>query len=376
VSEGLNGQALRALSDAILETASELRLQPALQRLVDAARTLAGARYAALGVPDGDGGFADFITSGMSEAQLDALGELPKTHGLLGAMLESPEPYRTLDIRADPRFEGWPDAHPVMQSFLGVPIVSHGEVIGAFYLTEKHGERHGSFDDHDVELIRLLAAHAAITIVNARLYEESRELSVVEERKRLARELHDSVTQTLLGLIVTADAARVAHARDPDATEDRIAQVAELGRSALDEMRSLVFELRPASLEAHGLAVTLERHADVLRRVHGVEIEVVCGNGLALDPDCEREVFRIAQEALTNAVKHAGPGRVVVSVTQRGSGVVLVVADDGCGFEPDEARLRSGRLGLTSMRERAELLGGSLAIESSPAAGTRVVLEV
>src|ERR671939_589251 len=132
--------AFRALSDVVLAMAAEREVEPVLQRVVHAARELGAARYAALGVPDGQGAFARFITSGMSEQLIAAMGPLPRTHGLLGAMLESPRPYRTDDIRRDPRFRGWwPDAHPQMRSFLGVPIVARGRIIGALYLTEREG---------------------------------------------------------------------------------------------------------------------------------------------------------------------------------------------------------------------------------------------
>ena len=113
-----------------------------LQRLVDVSRGLVHARYAALGIPNGEGGFAQFLTSGMSEELIARLGPLPETHGLLGAMLEGFDSYRTADIQRDPRFRGWwPRGHPDMRSFLGVPICAAGEVIGAFYLTDKEGAR-------------------------------------------------------------------------------------------------------------------------------------------------------------------------------------------------------------------------------------------
>src|SRR4051795_6699612 len=199
-------QAFRALSDVVLAMAGEREVEPVLQRIVDAARELGHARYAALGVPDGEGAFARFITSGMSDELIAAMGPLPRTHGLLGAMLRSPEPYRTSDVRADPRFRGWwPAAHPQMRSFLGVPIVARGGIIGALYLTDKEGA--DAFSDADERLIVLLAAHAAIAIENARLHERSRELSIVEERNRLARELHDSVTQRLFGVALAAESA-------------------------------------------------------------------------------------------------------------------------------------------------------------------------
>src|SRR3954471_12402821 len=165
--------ALRAVSDAVLAVAAQQSVEEVLQQLVDAARELAGARYAALGTPDGEGGFARFLVSGMSEDQIAALGPLPRTHGLLGAMLETAEAFRTRDLREHPRFRGWwPTGHPDMRSFLGVPIVAGDEVIGSFYLTYKSDA--AEFDERDAELIGLLAAHAAIAITNARLYETAR----------------------------------------------------------------------------------------------------------------------------------------------------------------------------------------------------------
>src|SRR5947208_15076513 len=166
--------ALQAVSDAVLAVASQLSVEEVLQRLVDCARELAGARYAALGIPDGDGGFSRFLVAGMSDELVAALGPLPRTHGMLGAMLETAAPFRTEDIHADPRFRGWwPSRHPDMRSFLGVPITGGDGVMGAFYLTEKVGA--DVFDDGDQQLIELLAAHAAIAITNAKLLESGRQ---------------------------------------------------------------------------------------------------------------------------------------------------------------------------------------------------------
>lgn len=365
-----------AMNDAVLSIAAQRRLPDVLQQLVDAARELTGSRYAAIGVPDGDGGFAEFITSGMSRAQLDALGELPRTHGLLGAMLEQREPYRTDDIRSDPRFEGWPEEHPVMRSFLGVPILAGGEVIGAFYLTEKQGRRAGRFTDADLELIEALAPHAAVAIENAHHFERSRELSVVEERNRLARELHDSVTQTMLSAAITADAALTLVDRDPERAREQVASVAGLVRDALAELRGLVFELRPAALEQDGLAPAIRKHAEVLERVYGVRVAVDAECDRQLDPPVEQALYRIAQEALGNAVRHAGAEVVSIRLAVRDGTLELSVEDDGRGFEPAAARARSGRLGLTSMVERAAQLGGSLVIDSAPGRGTTVRLEL
>jgi signal transduction histidine kinase len=368
--------ALRAMSDAVLAIAAERHVDPVLQKLADAARDLVRARYAAIGIPDGDGGFATFLTSGMSDAQYEALGELPRTHGMLGAMLLTPQPYRTSNIQDDPRFEGWPSAHPNMRSFLGVPIVSRGEVIGAFYLTEKRGQRGALFTDEDEELIRTLAAHAAIAIENARLNERSRELSTIEERKRLARELHDSVTQTLFSIGLTAEAAAELVDSDPDRARAQLGHLQDLTRAAMTEMRSLIFELRPAELETDGLAAALRKHVEVLQRLYEQDIELSVDGDRRLPSDVEKGLFRIAQEALGNALRHSGARHVELSIVERESRVTVSVTDDGEGFDPAEAATRSRRLGLTSMRERAEALGGVLAIQSAPGTGTTITVEV
>src|SRR5438067_1186958 len=253
--------ALRAVTDAVLGLAGEPALEPVLERLVHAVRDLVGARYAALGIPDEDGtGFDRFITSGMSDELIEAIGPLPRTHGLLAAMLTDPEPYRTDDIRADPRFEWWPEAHPRMRSFLGVPLLFKGDIVGAFYLTDKEG----GFDEADVDLVRGLAAHAAVVIENARLFDASRERSIAEERSRLARDLHDSLTQRLFSLNLTLEAAAATAATHPAPTLESIGRARELVDSALSELRTLIFELRPPALSADGLLGALRKHAELL----------------------------------------------------------------------------------------------------------------
>jgi signal transduction histidine kinase len=367
--------ALKAVSDAVLAVASQLSVDEVLQRLVDRARELAGARYAALGIPDGEGGFSRFLVTGMSDELIEAMGPLPRTHGMLGAMLTGPTPFRTTDIHDDPRFRGWwPARHPNMRSFLGVPIVSRGQVIGAFYLTEK--EHAAAFDDEDRELIELLAAHAAIAITNARLYERSRELSILSERNRLALELHDVVSQKLFSLMLTAESASTLLDRDGGDTAAarlQLTRLTELAREALDELRALILELRPAELERDGLGGALRKEVEMLGRLHDVEIDLeLSGETTTGSPD----VLRIVQEALHNALRHAGAQHVTVRLAQTGGRMLVEVTDDGIGFDPEQPELRSRHLGLTSMEERARELGGHLEIRSAPGAGTTVRLDV
>jgi signal transduction histidine kinase len=368
--------ALKAVSDAVLAVASQLSVDEVLQRLVDCARELAGARYAALGIPDGAGGFRRFLVAGMSDELIAAMGPLPRTHGMLGAMLRAESAYLTDDIHQDPRFGGWwPRQHPDMRSFLGVPIVAHEGVIGAFYLTEKEGA--DSFDADDRELIELLASHAAIAITNARLYERSRELSILSERNRLALELHDVVSQKLFSLSLAAETAATLLERGPEQARPQIERVRDLAREALSELRSLILGLRPAELERDGLEGVLRKEATMLERVHGVTVTLESdGPVRPADGARDAEILRIVEEALHNAVRHAAADAVTVSLHGERDGLTVHVTDDGIGFDPADPELRSHHLGLTSMEERARELGGRLKLSSEPGSGTVVSLEV
>jgi signal transduction histidine kinase len=259
-----------------------------------------------------------------------------------------------------------------MTSFLGVPIVAKGRVLGAFYLTNK--EESDEFTDADRRLTELFAAHAAIAIENALLFERSRELTVVEERNRLARDLHDSVAQTLFSLSLTAEAA-LSRSQNGGAT-DELLRVRDLARDALNEVRSIVFELRPADLAADGLVPTLAKHADVLGRVFGQRIEVDVRSDNRLDPSDELELFRIVQEAMSNALKHARASRIDVEIDLAATPPRVAIRDDGIGFDPADVGARSRHLGLTSMEERARTIRGRLAIDSHAGAGTTVTVEL
>ncbi len=367
-------RALEALSDAVLAVASEQDVASILLKLVHAARELVDARYAAIGIPDDGGGFDEFITSGMTDAEIAAIGPLPRSHGMLDAVMQSTASARLSDLQSDSRFGGWPANHPDMRSLLGVPIVSKGTVIGAFYLTGKKKTK--EFSDADQSLIERFAAHAAIVVENARLFEQSRELSVVEERNRLARDLHDSVTQTLFSLSLTAEAAAELIDGSPERAKLQVRKVAELARGSLQEMRSLVFQLRPGDLASEGLVPTLRKHLEIVERVNDAHVELDVRGERRLDPDLETALFRIVQEALNNAVKHARSRRLHVELQMTDGVVRCVVSDDGVGFKPTALPVRTKHLGLTSMEERARELGGSLRIDSAPGEGTTVSVEV
>ena len=369
----LDPSAFVALNDVVMAINAEVSLDRVLDRLVHAARDLVGARYAAIGVPDETGrGFEKFLTAGMSDEQIEAIGWLPRTHGMLGAMLAEPAPYRTPDIQTDARFEGWPDGHPDMHAFLGVPIVAHGDVIGSFYLTDKPG----GFARHDQQIIELLAAHAAIAMESARLHDDSRRLAVLEERNRLARELHDALSQQLFSAALTVDAARALVSTDPERTAGELVRAKELVREAQAELRSLVFELRPPDLAEEGLAASLAKRLKLTERLSGVPVELHVEGSEIVEPAVAAELSRIVVEAVSNAVRHGRPSRVQVHLAGKGDTVGATVLDDGIGFDPHHRRTGTRTLGITSMRERAEALGGRFRVQSSPGQGTAVKVEI
>ena len=361
---------MQAVSTAVLAVTRHLSVREVLQVIVRSAQRLLDARYAALGVPDEDGSFAEFVAEGLTDKQWDAIGPLPRQHGMLGAMLRDGAPVRLPDLREDPRFEWWPKAHPVMKDFLGVPIRDGDEVLGIIFLANKRSS--DGFTSADQDLLTLFAAHAAIALTNARLYERGRELAMLEERNRMARELHDAVTQKLFSLRLTAQSAAVLLRSAPDQAAAELERVQRLAGEALAELRAVIVELRPAELDRHGLAETLRKHVRLLDRLHPAHVTFEGDELPPLDSAIEVAVLRVAQEALHNALRHSDAGTVEVHLGEEGGKLVLTVRDDGKGFEQAESR----GLGLVSMRDRAESVGGVMTVASARDEGTTVRVEV
>ncbi|MEU4613940.1 GAF domain-containing sensor histidine kinase [Streptomyces umbrinus] len=381
---------LSAVSTALLAMSRHLEVRDVLKTIVASARELLDAEYAALGVPDDHGGFAQFVVDGVSDAQWKAIGPLPRQHGILAAMLHEARPERLADVREDPRFEGWPSAHPDMSDFLGLPIRDGDEIMGALFLANKLRPGEGNpphsqsskaeggcgFTKDDEELLTILAQHAAIALTNARLYERSRELTIAEERSRLAHELHDAVSQKLFSLRLTAQAAAALVDRDPARAKGELQQVAALAAEAADELRAAVVELRPAALDEDGLVATLRTQIQVLDRAHSARVTFDSCGVRALPAAQEEAMLRVAQEALHNALRHSGAARVDVTLERHGPGAVLRVTDDGSGFEPRATRRAGRHLGLVSMRDRTNGVAGTLTVESAPGKGTTIEMEV
>src|ERR1700733_9613482 len=261
-SASAEDQVLYQVSRAVLAITRELSVHDVLQVIVRSARSLSGARYAALGVPDTQGSFAEFVVDGISARQQKAIGPLPRQHGMLAVLLSEGKPERLADIRADPRFGGWwPSVHPDLADFLGVPIKDGPDVLGIIFVANKTAP--GGFTARDEQLLCLFAAHAAIALINARLYERIGDLSVMEERARLARELHDAVSQKLFSIRAKARAAAVLAGREPFDSGRVVAEieaVGALGAEAHAELRAVIDGLAPPDLQDGGLASSLRRY--------------------------------------------------------------------------------------------------------------------
>ncbi|MET9217662.1 GAF domain-containing sensor histidine kinase [Streptomyces sp. NPDC088197] len=375
---------IEAVSAAVLAMSRQVEVRDVLQTIVASARELLDAEYAALGVPDDHGGFAQFVVDGVSDEEWKAIGPLPRQHGILAAILHEATPLRLADVRTFEDFQGWPKHHPDMRDFIGMPVVDGDEILGALFLANKKcgpGGTRGAdgtcgFTEDDEDLLRILADHAAIALTNARLYERSRELTLAGERARIAHELHDAVSQKLFSLRLTAQAAAALVDCDPARAKGELKQVAALAAEAADELRAVVVELRPAALDEDGLVATLRTQADVLDRVHSADVTFHAVRVRALPAAQEEALLRVAQEAMHNALRHAHADAVDVILEGHGKGALLRIRDDGRGFDPTAVRRAGRHLGLVSMRDRAGGVGGRLTVQSEPGKGTVIEMEV
>jgi signal transduction histidine kinase len=250
---------------------------------------------------------------------------------------------------------------------VSVPLLYRGQAVGALTCSYPAGKQP---DEADVAFLGVIADQAAVALETARLFDEVQGKAALEERQKLARELHDSVSQALYGIALGARTARALVDRDPSRAAEPIDYVLQLAEAGMAEMRALIFELRPESLEQEGLVAALQKQANALRARYQLGVEALLGEEPDLALAAKEALYRVAQESLHNVVKHARASTVRVAMAARDGIVVLEIADDGKGFEAGGAF--PGHLGLTSMRERLERLGGSIAIESAPGHGTRV----
>jgi signal transduction histidine kinase len=250
---------------------------------------------------------------------------------------------------------------------MGTPLWSGGKVTGVLSVSS---EQPGLYSSDILPILEAFANHAAIAMTNARLYQEARNAATLEERNRLARDLHDAVTQTLFSANLIAEALPLQWEQDQDGARKYLNRLHQLTSGALAEMRMLLLELRPASLQQTAPSILLRNLLDAFQAKNNLHVDIqVEEDGEADLPGEVKEYFyRITQEALNNITKHSKASLVEVRLKVNPDGVSLRIQDNGKGF--DKGRVPTGRLGLQIMSERAEAVGASIQIESGLEAGT------
>lgn len=364
---------ISALSKATMAVSSDLALRKVLRQIVDSARELVQAQYGALGVPNAEGVLIEFVHSGLSAERAAMIGHLPRGLGLLGTIMKEGRTIRIPHIRKDPRMVGFPAHHPDMNSFLGVPIKSGREVLGNLYLTNKIGAE--EFSAEDQVLIELLAAHAAIAIRNAHLYEEVARLAIIEERSRIGMDLHDGVIQEIYAVGLILETSRMLLNEDHEQAGVLISRAIDSLNNAIRDIRNFILDLRPRRFQGdlqQGLAqLVREFQANTMVPV---EMTVTADMVARLPLAVARALFLSAQEALANIARHAQASRVGLSLAPAGTnGVLLQVEDDGVGFNVADQVHQTGH-GLANMRARTEAQNGFCFIHSVPGRGTTIRL--
>jgi signal transduction histidine kinase len=343
-----------------------------LQRIVDIARELAGARYAALGVLGGDGGLVDLITSGMSNEQRAALGHFPENHGILGTMLREGHAVRISDINEAPGRSGFPPKHPKMRQLMGVPISTRNAVLGDLYLADK--ENGADFTNEDERLIVLLANHAGVAIQNARLHEQVQRIASLEERDRIGQELHDGTIQSLYAVGLTLEDAQDLIAENPDTATKRLDDAIEALGQIVRDLRAYIVNLRPQIGPGIGLREGLEQLAAELRTHTVASVSLSFEGNTSIPSPLAWEVLQLARESFSNITRHAAASRVRVQLKVEDDTVKLDFWDNGRGFD-SSARHNTGQ-GMRNLTDRTANLGGRFRIESKPGQGTSSFFEI
>ncbi len=367
---------LLALDSAARDIHGELALTTVLQKVVDQACQLVGARYGALSVIGDHQQIVEFVTCGLSEERRAAIGSPPAGKGLLGVVLHEERHLRIAEIDRDPRSSGFPDNHPKMSSLLAVPILCQGPFLGNLYLTDKIADE--EFSDEDEETLVRFAATAAVAIDKSYLHHELENLAITEERTRIGREMHDGMAQVLAYVNTKAQAVQqyLKSGKNEQASE-QLDQLAVAAREAYTDVREGILALRSQPSGDRPLEDVLREYFAQWKISSGIGGEIQIDEPLSVPPRVELQLVRVIQESLANVRKHAKAKKVRVSVRHNSVGLEAIVEDDGTGFDPESvARAELPRFGLSIMRERAESAGGRLRINSRQGGGTRVLFEL
>jgi len=289
--------------------------------------------------------------------------------GFSGQVAQTGEPLVVQDLSTDARLTRSVVKESGFHSLAIAPLVSRGQLLGTLFVIT-HGHR--EFSQQDIELLMSIGGQIGVAVENTHLYEQAQQVAVVDERQRLARDLHDSVTQSIYSLTLLAEAGqRMIKSGDIQQAEGNQSRLGDIAQQALQEMRLLVYELRPQMLRSEGLVGALEQRLEAVERRAGINASMLVEVEIELPADLEEELYYISTEALNNALKHTKASEVVLSLRADEGNLILEVKDNGQGFDQELIQAKGG-MGLTNMGERVEKIGGELTIQSEPGAGTMV----
>ena len=363
---------LIALHKASLELVKDVSLDHLLERIAKVACEQADARYAALGVLDEDGKLVKFITVGMTDDEIKRISHPPVGKGLIGELMNTEIPLRVPKIQEHPRSSGFPEHHPDMVSFLGVPIRALNRQFGQIYLTEKIDATEFTADDE--KIIQMLAAYAAAAIQNARLHENTHRLAVLEERDRIGMDLHDGIIQSIYGVGLSLESALHSFEEDPEDAKSRIQHSIEGLNQAIRDLRAYILDLRPRQMGSEGLMSGLNRLITEFRAntLAAVQLTGTEHDLKDLPQPHSMVLFHICQQALANIAKHAKAKQVDISLWSTDERLLMEIHDNGKGFEMETMNMMIGH-GLANMQTRARSVGGDVDISSVVGEGTTVL---
>lgn len=356
-----------------------LELEPLLGLILDQLREVVEYRLASISSLEGEtlvlleqrGGDTPMVN------ERENLSDHPNTL----KMLQAGKPVIVPDLHADTYLAGRVRGNIVKRgkealyadsnSWMSIPLIAREKPVGVLVLAH---EEVNYYTPARAELAMAFANYAAIAVTNAQLYEQARYLAALEERQKLARELHDSVSQALYGIVLGARTARTLLDRDPPQAAQPLDYILQLSEAGLAEMRALIFELRPESLQTEGLVAALGRLVNALGARYRLEVRLEAGNEPDVSMEVKESLYRITQEAMNNIAKHARAQHVNIQLKVESDALMLEISDDGAGF--DASQQFPGHLGMHTMRERAEKVGGIFIIESTPGTGTKIQVTI
>jgi signal transduction histidine kinase len=366
VTSGFTPDRIAGLVEGAASVVGQVELSGVLRATVEFAREITGARFAALGVLGDHGTLIDFIPSGMDEEDASGIGGPPKGAGVLGLLTDIGETIRIADVTKHPDFTGFPGSHPAMHSFLGVPVRVGDRVFGNLYLTDKEG----GFAEEDEILVEFLAVTAGSAISTLRLQDRLRRAALLEDRERIARDLHDSIIQDLFAVGLGLQAAvRLVDAK-PEAVHERLDEAIDQLDETISSLRRYIFDLRPPVWARPNLRMELAELVGHLAAPYpaDVALEVSCPPDL-IPRSVADSLVQVVKEALSNALRHADADHIEVTVGCGSSEAVVSVGDDGKGFDTSNP---GPGMGLANMAARVAEVGGSFRVESAPDQGTVV----